>query len=235
MPSFRHIAMDLHARRKGTNAALLYFPCCAWSLIEDLPKASFCFIVISFFITPRCCLHSMNFSLLYRIESILKLYSIAQYTKFPFQRLFICPNRTPDKRVTSVLLRGEICPEISERATLNVFSITPCTGLQIRWFLMCCNVNLMELLDISYSSLVHLWTSSQIDEDNSIHRGIWIGWWFILQLSRHDFSFHYSNFVYMVSKNWAFPDMCFFKAISLTKRKAWSRFTKFIVNIRVHN
>jgi hypothetical protein len=25
----------------------------------------------------------------------------------------------------------EICPEISERATLNVFSITPCTGLKI--------------------------------------------------------------------------------------------------------
>jgi hypothetical protein len=50
----------------------------------------------------------------------------------------------------------EICPEISERAMLNVFSITPCTGLQIRWFLMRWNVNLMELLDISFSSLVHL-------------------------------------------------------------------------------
>jgi hypothetical protein len=30
------------------------------------------------------------------------------------------------------------------------FSITPCMGLQIRSFLMCCNVNLMELLDISF-------------------------------------------------------------------------------------
>jgi hypothetical protein len=50
----------------------------------------------------------------------------------------------------------EICPEISERATLNVFSITPCTGLRIRWFLMRWNGNLMELLDISFSSLVHL-------------------------------------------------------------------------------
>jgi hypothetical protein len=29
--------------------------------------------------------------------------------------------------------------------------------------------------------------------------------------------------------------MCFFKAISLTKRKTWSRFTKLSVNIRVHN
>jgi hypothetical protein len=44
----------------------------------------------------------------------------------------------------------EICPEISERATLNVFSITPCTGLQIRWFLMRWNGNLMELPNISF-------------------------------------------------------------------------------------
>jgi hypothetical protein len=100
--------------------------------------------------------------------------------KFPFQRVFICSNRTPDKRVTSVLLRWWICPEISERAKLNVFSITPCTGLQTRWFLMRWNGNLMELLDISFSPFVHLGTSSQIDEDSGIHRGIWRGWLFIL-------------------------------------------------------
>jgi hypothetical protein len=97
--------MALHARIKGTNADLIYFLCCAWSLIEDLPKAPFCFITISFFITLPCCLHSMNFSVMSITESIPKLYFIAQFTKFPFQRLFICPNRTPDKRVTSVLLR----------------------------------------------------------------------------------------------------------------------------------
>jgi hypothetical protein len=62
-----------------------------------------------------------------------------------------------DSRQESYVHFGdEICPEISERATLNVFSITPCTGLQIRWFLMRLNVNLMELLDISFSSFVHL-------------------------------------------------------------------------------
>jgi hypothetical protein len=97
--------MALHARKKGTNASLIYFPCCVWSLIEDLPKASFCFIVISFFITLQCCLHSMN--LMSSIESIPKIYSIAQCTKFRFQRVFICLNRTPNKRVTSVLLRRE--------------------------------------------------------------------------------------------------------------------------------
>jgi hypothetical protein len=50
----------------------------------------------------------------------------------------------------------EICPEIPERATLNVMSITPCTGLQTHWFLMRLNGNLMELLDISFSPSVHL-------------------------------------------------------------------------------
>jgi hypothetical protein len=50
----------------------------------------------------------------------------------------------------------ETRPEISERATLNVLSITPCTGLQTRWFLMHWKGNLMELLDISFSSFVHL-------------------------------------------------------------------------------
>jgi hypothetical protein len=102
---FCRIAMALHARRKCTNAALIYLPCCALSLIEDFPKASFCFIAISFFVTLRCCLHSMNFSLMSRTETIPKLYSIVQCTKFTFQRVFICPNRTPDKRVTFVLLR----------------------------------------------------------------------------------------------------------------------------------
>jgi hypothetical protein len=97
--------MDINSRRKGTNAALIYFPCCSWSLMEDLLKTSFCFIVVSFFITLPCCLHTMNFSLKSRTESIPKLYSITQCTKVSFKRVFICPNQTPDKRVMSVLLR----------------------------------------------------------------------------------------------------------------------------------
>jgi hypothetical protein len=32
--------------------------------------------------------------------------------------------------------------------------------------------------------------------------------------------FNYSSVVYMISENQAFPDMCLFKVISLTKRKA---------------
>jgi hypothetical protein len=70
--------------------------------------------------------------------------------------------------------------------------------------LMHWNINFMELLIISFSSFVHFWTSSKIEEDSSIHREIWRCWWFILQLFRHDFSFNSSSLVYMVSENRAF-------------------------------
>jgi hypothetical protein len=46
-------------------------------------------------------------------------------------------------------------------------------------FLMHWNGYLMKLLNISFSPFVHLWRSSQIDEDSSIHCGICRGWWFI--------------------------------------------------------
>jgi hypothetical protein len=55
-------------------------------------------------------------------------------------------------------LSDEICPEISECATLNVFSITPCTGLQIHWFLMRWNGKFMELHG---SHFLHLYTFEQ--------------------------------------------------------------------------
>jgi hypothetical protein len=99
----------------------------------------------------------------------------------------------------------EICPEISERATLNVFSITPCTGLQICWFLMCWNGNLMELLKISH--FLHLYTSEQALKLMKITASI-TGFGEVDDLSsnsfRHDFFFNYLSLVYMVSENQAF-------------------------------
>jgi hypothetical protein len=65
--------------------------------------------------------------------------------------------------------RDEFCPEISECATLNVFSMAPCTGLQIHWFLMRWNGNFMELMNITFSSFVHLRTSSKIEDESNIH------------------------------------------------------------------
>jgi hypothetical protein len=48
-----------------------------------------------------------------------------------------------------------ICPRlISDCATLNVFAISPCTGLQNWWFLMCLKEGLKEILNIKFSSIV---------------------------------------------------------------------------------
>jgi hypothetical protein len=116
----------------------------------------------------------------------------------------------------------EICPEIFRMRNAQCFlhnsfhASSNLLVLSMRW-----NGNLMESLNISFSSFLHLWTSSQIDEDSSIHRRIWKGWWFILQLFRHDFCF-------------LFPDMCFIMAISLTKNKAWSTCAS-LRSLRVHN
>jgi hypothetical protein len=56
-----------------------------------------------------------------------------------------------------------ICPRlISDCAALNVFAIYPCTSLQNLWFLMRWKEGLKELLNIKFSSTVHLWTRAQI-------------------------------------------------------------------------
>jgi hypothetical protein len=56
-----------------------------------------------------------------------------------------------------------ICPRlISDCATLNDFAISPCTDLQNWWFLMRWKEGLKELVNIKFSSIVHLWTCAQI-------------------------------------------------------------------------
>jgi hypothetical protein len=56
-----------------------------------------------------------------------------------------------------------ICPRlISDCAALNVSAISSCTGLQNWWFLMSWKEYLKELLNINFSSTVHLWTCVQI-------------------------------------------------------------------------
>jgi hypothetical protein len=56
-----------------------------------------------------------------------------------------------------------ICPRlISDCAALNGFAISHCAGLQNWWFLMRWKEGLKELLNIKFSSIVHLWTCAQI-------------------------------------------------------------------------
>jgi hypothetical protein len=55
-----------------------------------------------------------------------------------------------------------ICPRlISDCAALNVFAISPCTGLQNWWFLMRSKGDLKELMNMNITSIVHLWSCAQ--------------------------------------------------------------------------
>jgi hypothetical protein len=56
----------------------------------------------------------------------------------------------------------EICAKlISDRVMLNVSTICLCTNLQNWWSLMHWKEGLKELLNINFSSIVHLWTRAQ--------------------------------------------------------------------------
>src|SRR6185312_14943386 len=79
-----------------------------------------------------CLIFTNFFLLISRSEPVLKHYSIAKCTNFPFQRVLIRPKLIPNKRVVSILSqRCNLSRRISERATSNVLAISPCTGLQI--------------------------------------------------------------------------------------------------------
>jgi hypothetical protein len=98
----------------------------------------------------------MNFYLMSRTESYPSSTPLHSSQNFLSNESLFAQIGLRTRELRPFYFGDEVCPEISECATLNVFSITPCTGLQIRWFLMRWNVNLMELLDISFSSFVHL-------------------------------------------------------------------------------
>jgi hypothetical protein len=72
-------------------------------------------------------------------------------------------NRFQTRELCLFYSGNAICPSlISDCAALNVFAISPCTGLQNWWFLMHWKEGLKELLNIKFSSILHLWTCAQI-------------------------------------------------------------------------
>jgi hypothetical protein len=190
--------MALHARSKGFHVDLIYFSCCAWLLIEDLPKLSLSTSSPSE-LPP---LHKFFFNIHNRRCAQTLLHCIVQKSSFPTSLCFPKSDSEQESYICITPTMKSVL--ISESTTLNVFAITPCTGLQICWFLMHWNGNMMGLLNISFSSFVHIWAISQIDEDNNIHHEIWRGWWFVLQLFGNDFSLHHSSLDYMFSENQAF-------------------------------
>jgi hypothetical protein len=54
-----------------------------------------------------------------------------------------------------------------QTAQRSVSAISPCTDLQNWWFLMRWKGDFKELLNINFSSIVHLWTHAQILMENS--------------------------------------------------------------------
>jgi hypothetical protein len=150
--------MDLHVRNKGCHAALTQ----AWSLLFNgwLAQAfsHHCFLLLC---RPSVLppLHKFLLNVVHEIKCT-KHPSIAPCSKFPFQQILICPNLTPNRKVKSVILwQCNLSRAVSARASVNVFTITPCTGLQTHWFLMSLKEKLMELLNISF---FHLHTSESM-------------------------------------------------------------------------
>ena len=128
--------------------------------------ASHCRHLLQFLVVPLLP-HLHEFSLsISRTDPVLKHYSIAKCTNFPFQQVLIRPKLIPNKRVVSILSQRCNLFRISERAASKVFAISPCTGLQIHWSWMRWNGNFMELLNINFFFLVHLCPCAKLDENS---------------------------------------------------------------------
>jgi hypothetical protein len=149
------------------------------------------------------------------------------------------PNGLRSSELCPFYSGAAICPKlISDCASLNVFAISPCTGLQIHRSWMCWNRHLMKLMIFNFFVLEHVWPGPQ-------------DWW----KQRHPFlrfcdgdarvcnSFGYDFsplnlclMTCMVSETWDFSHkLPFFKVTSLTEYKASPRFTNHIANKCIHN
>jgi hypothetical protein len=164
------------------------------------------------------------------------LYSIAQCTKFPFQWIFICPNQTPDKRVTSVLLRWWNLSWNFRTRNTQCFLHNSLHGSSnslvldaLEWYLDGASGYLIFFICTPLNKLLNWWRQQHPLWDLErlmIYLATLLGMTSFLIIRA------LSTWLVKIRPS---PDMCFFKVISLTKHKAWSRFTKLIVNIRVHN
>jgi hypothetical protein len=85
-----------------------------------------------------------------------------KFMKLSFQRAIIRVKQVPNKRVVPFLLRRcNLYRVFLEHAAPYVYVISSCTVLQNWWFLMHWKEGLKDLLNINFSSIVHLWTRAQ--------------------------------------------------------------------------
>jgi hypothetical protein len=77
--------------------------------------------------------------------------------KLSFHQVFIHPQRTQSSELCPFYSGVAICPKlISDCISLNVFAISPCTGLQIHRSWMRWNWHSMELLIFNFFFLEHV-------------------------------------------------------------------------------
>jgi hypothetical protein len=148
------------------------------------------------------------------------------------------PNGLRSSELCPFYSGAAICPKLfSDFASLNVFAISPCTGLQIHRSWMRWNRHLMELLIFNFFLLEHVWTGPQ---------NWWKQWCLFLRFGDGDArvcnSFGYDSIllIYIWCPAWLVklgvsPTICSFKVTSLTEHKASPRFTNHIANKPFHN
>jgi hypothetical protein len=162
--------MILHEIFEGVHAALMHSPCLTRSLMLDerLAQSSHC-IIITFSIALYHCLFFHKFSSLSRSDHVENNSFHTWHMKLSFHQVFIHPQQTPIEWVMPVLLRRcNLSKLISDCTSLNVFVISPCTGLQIHRSWMRWNGNLMEHLIFNFSSLNMSEQVLKIDENSDV-------------------------------------------------------------------
>jgi hypothetical protein len=126
-------------------------------LYERLAQSSPHIIIITFSIALYRCLFFYKFFSLSRSDHVENNSFHAWCMKLSFHQVFIHPNGLRSSELCPFYSGTAICPNlISECTSLNVFAISPCTGLQIHRSWMRWNRHLMELLIFNFFFLEHV-------------------------------------------------------------------------------
>ena len=184
-------------------------------------------MVTSFFVVLRRYLSFHGFSFLSRLGIAPNNWSNARCTKSPFQQVFICPKRIPIEGVMPLFPRHYNLPRADFSTCISdVWDIAPPVGLQLYRSWMRWTEDLMEILNIQLSCIVNLWTCAQKLMGLSDVRS----WKLKMLMMVFKILGTVSLLIIWVScsawlvKFGASSDMCSFRVMSLTKRKARSRF-----------
>jgi hypothetical protein len=138
-------------------------------LDEKLAQSTPCIIIITFSIALYRCLFIHKFSSLSRSDHVENNSFHVWRMKLSFHQVFIHPNGLRSSELCPSYSGAAICPKlISDCASLNVFAISPCTGLQIHWSWMCCTGTWWSFWFSTFSSLNMSDQVLKIDENSDV-------------------------------------------------------------------